>query len=593
MLFEAGHVIDGKYRLVRLIGTGGMGSVYEGENLLIRRRVAIKILHAASTGNVEAIRRFEREAQAAGEIGNDHILEVLDLGSLASGDRYMVMEYLDGETLAARIERHGRLTPGQIAPIARQFLTALASAHAAGIIHRDLKPENIFILRAKAGRVDFVKLIDFGISKFSRPFGEGEHRMTRADAVLGTPCYMSPEQARGARETDVRSDIYSCGVILYESVTGRLPFEGESFNDLMFKIALSDAPSPLTFVPSLDPDFAWLINHAIARDPEGRFASAQEFAEALDEWMRKNALTETLSLPRPSDAFPPRTEPLRSKTSATISDRQRDRSAGTPYRQRRVLGSLEGRDDRQPPAKEAGAENRRGLNRRPRGRGPRHCAHGASRPDSRGRSRRQRFRRVCGCRASEIGGLHRAVGGGRHRARACADDVCSALRRRVRACAGPRRKSGYDGAPCGAGGRQGQGQAQAKGRGIRQGIRPRVLTEARMQEKRSYNRYTLWFPVTIDSSSLQVWAVCNDVSAGGILISGSTQLNVGDVVTVSFRVSPDGPDRKLSGRIVRVEPRDDDPRAVWRHRMAIEFIEADATLQSIFAPASTRPPAGP
>jgi serine/threonine protein kinase len=317
MLFEAGHVIDGKYRLVRLIGTGGMGSVYEGENLLIRRRVAIKILHAGSTGNSDAVRRFEREAQAAGEIGNDHILEVLDLGSLPNGDRYMVMEYLDGETLAARIERHGKLTPGQISPIARQFLTALASAHAAGIIHRDLKPENIFILRAKAGRADFVKLIDFGISKFSRPFTEGEHRMTRADAVLGTPCYMSPEQARGARETDVRSDIYSCGVILYESVTGRLPFEGESFNDLMFKIALSDAPSPLTFVPSLDPAFAWLINRAIAREPENRFASAQEFAEALDEWMRKHALTDTLSLPLPSDAFPPRFET--SKTSATLA----------------------------------------------------------------------------------------------------------------------------------------------------------------------------------------------------------------------------------------------------------------------------------
>jgi serine/threonine protein kinase len=319
MLFEAGHVIDGKYRLVRLIGTGGMGSVYEGENVLIRRRVAIKILHAASTGNTDAIRRFEREAQAAGEIGNDHILEVLDLGSLPTGDRYMVMEYLDGETLAVRIERYGRLTPAQVAPIARQFLTALASAHAAGIIHRDLKPENIFILRAKAGRADYVKLIDFGISKFSRPFAEGEHRMTRADAVLGTPCYMSPEQARGARETDVRSDIYSCGVILYESVTGRLPFEGESFNDLMFKIALSDAPSPLTFVPSLDPEFAWLINHAIARDPERRFASAQEFAEALDDWMRKNSLTETLALPAPSDAFPVRAQTQASKTSDTLS----------------------------------------------------------------------------------------------------------------------------------------------------------------------------------------------------------------------------------------------------------------------------------
>ncbi len=304
MPLETGHVIDGKYRLVRLIGNGGMGSVYEGENLLIRRRVAIKILHSGSMASADAVRRFEREAQAAGQIGNDHILEVLDLGTLPDGDRYMVMEYLDGETLAARIERHGRLTPEQIAPLARQFLTALASAHAAGIIHRDLKPENIFILRSKAGRADFVKLIDFGISKFSRPFGDGEQRMTRADAVLGTPVYMSPEQARGARETDVRSDIYSCGVILYESVTGTLPFEGESFNDLMFKIALTDAPSPLTVLPSLDPDFAWLINRAIARDPEARFATAQELAEALDAWMRKNGLTETLALPRPSDAFP-------------------------------------------------------------------------------------------------------------------------------------------------------------------------------------------------------------------------------------------------------------------------------------------------
>jgi serine/threonine protein kinase len=315
MLLETGHVIDGKYRLARLIGTGGMGAVYEGENILIRRRVAIKVLHAGSTGNEDAIRRFEREAQAAGEIGNDHILEVLDLGSLPNGDRYLVMEYLDGETLAARIERNRRLTPSQIAPIARQFLTALVSAHAAGIIHRDLKPENIFILRSKAGRADFVKLIDFGISKFSRPFFEGEQRMTRADAVLGTPCYMSPEQARGARETDVRSDIYSCGVILYESVTGRLPFEGDSFNDLMFKIALSDAPSPLTLVPSLDPDFASLINRAIAREPADRFATAQEFADALDEWMRRNALTGTLALPRPTDAFPARIELTEASTT--------------------------------------------------------------------------------------------------------------------------------------------------------------------------------------------------------------------------------------------------------------------------------------
>lgn len=114
-----------------------------------------------------------------------------------------------------------------------------------------------------------------------------------------------------------------------------------------------------------------------------------------------------------------------------------------------------------------------------------------------------------------------------------------------------------------------------------------------MQEKRSFSRYALWFPVTVDSASRQVWAVCNDVSAGGILISGSSQLNIGDVVTVSFRVSPEGPEKKLPGRIVRVEPRDEDPRTVWPHRMAIEFTEVDATLQSLFAPVSTRPPAGP
>lgn len=320
MLLETGQVIDGKYRITRLIGTGGMGGVYEGENVLIRRRVAIKVLHADSATNTDVIRRFEREAQAAGEIGSDHILEVLDLGSLENGDRYMVMEFLDGETLAARLERHKQLTPGQIAPIARQFLTGLISAHAAGIIHRDLKPENIFILRSKAGRADFVKLIDFGISKFSRPFKEGEHRMTRANAVLGTPCYMSPEQARGASETDVRSDIYSCGVILYESVSGRLPFEGESFNDLMFKIALSEPQPLLDVVPSLDPDFCALIARAIARDPADRFASAQEFAESLDAWMQKNALVEAIGMTPTWDAFPPqRPVAAESAESATMS----------------------------------------------------------------------------------------------------------------------------------------------------------------------------------------------------------------------------------------------------------------------------------
>jgi serine/threonine-protein kinase len=242
-------------------------------------------------------------------------LEVLDLGTFENGDRYMVMEYLDGETLAERIERQQRLAPRQIAPIARQLLAALASAHAIGIIHRDLKPDNIFVLRSKAGRTDFVKLIDFGISKFSDI--QGVDRTTRAGSLLGTPCYMSPEQARGKGEADVRSDIYSCGVILFEAVTGRLPFEAETFNDLMFQIALSDAPSPLSIVPSLDPEFVWLIQRAMAREPEKRFQTVQEFSQALDGWMVKNELTDTLAQPLPENAFPPRPQVRISRPDAT------------------------------------------------------------------------------------------------------------------------------------------------------------------------------------------------------------------------------------------------------------------------------------
>src|SRR3954468_11870367 len=137
MSLETGQIVEGKYRIVRMIGEGGMGAVYEGENVRIRRRVAIKVLHAATASNAEAVQRFEREAQAAGRIGSDHILEVLDLGTLPGGDRYMVMEYLDGETLGARIGRLGRLGAQQVAPMTRQFLTALSAAHHAGIIHRD------------------------------------------------------------------------------------------------------------------------------------------------------------------------------------------------------------------------------------------------------------------------------------------------------------------------------------------------------------------------------------------------------------------------------------------------------------------------
>jgi serine/threonine-protein kinase len=289
MTLEVGSVVDGKYRIVGLIGEGGMGAVFAGENIRIQRRVAIKVLHAAFTSNREVVLRFEREAQAAGRIGNDHIMEVLDLGTLPNGDLYLVMEFLDGEPLSGRLEALGRLRAEQAVPIILQVLVGLQAAHEAGIIHRDLKPDNIFLLKEKAGHRDYVKIIDFGISKF-QPVGEEQAmQMTRTGTMIGTPYYMSPEQATGNSPVDARSDLYAVGVILYECVTGGVPFDAPSFNQLLFKIALSDPRPPQELVPELDPAFCALLNKSMAREPGLRFQSAQEFAAALDEWLRSGS----------------------------------------------------------------------------------------------------------------------------------------------------------------------------------------------------------------------------------------------------------------------------------------------------------------
>ena len=282
MSLQAGQIVAEKYRIVRLLGQGGMGEVYEGENTRIRRRVAIKTLLAGVASRTDVVQRFEREAQAAGRIGSEHIVEVLDLGDLPDGSRYMVMEFLEGATLSERIVSRGRLPPREAARIVIELCEGLAAAHQAGIIHRDLKPANVFLLTHKQNRFDFVKILDFGVSKFS--VLADEMSMTRTGAVVGTPYYMSPEQAKGAKSIDGRSDLYSVGVILYETITGQVPFNAQTFNELIFKIALESPLPPESFVPDLDPAFASLVRKAMAREPNERFQSAVEFKQALETW---------------------------------------------------------------------------------------------------------------------------------------------------------------------------------------------------------------------------------------------------------------------------------------------------------------------
>ena len=261
-----------------------MGDVYEGVHELIGKRLAIKCMHAEFAKNQEAVERFKREAQSATSVGNKHIVDVSDLGVLPDGSPFMVMEFLDGCEFADLIENQFPLPVGRVCRIVTQVLEALEAAHQKGVVHRDMKPENIFIVNRDANP-DFVKVLDFGISLMKEKAEEESARMTKTGIAMGTPHYMSPEQARGTRDVDHRTDIYSCGVILYEALLGDTPFDASSLAVLMTQILTENPQSIREVRPDVPIALEELILRSMSKNPHARPQDAKQFAEELKPYL--------------------------------------------------------------------------------------------------------------------------------------------------------------------------------------------------------------------------------------------------------------------------------------------------------------------
>jgi serine/threonine-protein kinase len=269
-----------KYEIVRFIGRGGMGTVYEALNTSIGKRVAMKFVDAEMARNVDAVARFQREAQAASAVESAHIVEIFDSGFTDDGLPYIVMELLRGEDLGHRIKRCGRLEIPEVLRVAAQILRGLHRAHEAGIIHRDLKPDNIFLVDRDDDN-DFAKVLDFGISKVQR-FGEVPAKtLTREGTVLGTPFYMAPEQAQALNDIDGRADLWSVGAIVYECLSGRPPHSGATYEQVIVNICMKDAEDIRAHNPAVPEGLAKVIAKALARERSDRFTTAREFLDAL------------------------------------------------------------------------------------------------------------------------------------------------------------------------------------------------------------------------------------------------------------------------------------------------------------------------
>ncbi len=277
-----GVTLSGRYLVTRKVGQGGMGAVYEATHTLIGKRVAVKVLLEKYAQREAIVKRLKQEAQLASSIGNEHIIDITDFGNTEDGRTFVVMEFLEGESLAECLSRESKQGEQRILRIGAQVASALAAAHAKGVVHRDIKPENIFLLKRKDQ--DFVKVVDFGISKSLRQSSEEEEavRLTQTGMVLGTPLYMSPEQARGDEDLDHRVDIYALGIIMYEAASGRVPFSGTNYLSVISQV-LNEEPRPIREIrPEMSEEFEAIVAKAMAKNRNDRYANATEMLHDLN-----------------------------------------------------------------------------------------------------------------------------------------------------------------------------------------------------------------------------------------------------------------------------------------------------------------------
>jgi serine/threonine protein kinase len=325
------EVDNGEYRIVERIGSGGMGSVYKAEQPNMNRFVAVKVLHSRFLSRSDLVSRFRREARAMSQLSHPNTARVYKYGQLEDGSCYFVMEYMTGMNLVQEVRARGPIEPDRCINIMVQVCGALEEAHQAGIIHRDLKPENIFLTN-QGGTVDFPKVLDFGLAKVSeKQIGsKSVLNLTQQGAIFGTPEFMSPEQTLGA-PLDRRSDVYSLGLIMYEALTGKLPFDATEKRQVM-KAQVKEQPIPLskrtkgmTFSSKLEA----VLAKALAKDPAERYPSASKFAEALKSCLSsKLATSAAIAVPMTSSVASKQNKPA--QLSSEIDPPQLPLS-NTPY----------------------------------------------------------------------------------------------------------------------------------------------------------------------------------------------------------------------------------------------------------------------